>query len=158
MTAVTRFAHRYHATYGYAVYWDAVTITWHTNFAVKLHAVIRCGRRDRYCPLYHADSFTAAYAPRKGLRTLFIGDARFRSAPDASWGRPVARERIGRLTLYAYPYDIANRFPRPRPGQIHEVITGQVPRRSALTGSRPSGGSSVTRASVTPTPTSPARP
>ncbi len=32
MAAVDRFAHRYHVHYGYAVYWDAVTITWHTHF------------------------------------------------------------------------------------------------------------------------------
>jgi hypothetical protein len=125
MVAVARFAHRHRASYGYAVYWDAVTITWHTHFAVNLHPVIRCGlTSDRYCPLYHADSFTAAYIPRRGLRTLFIADKRFRSAPPASWGRPVARERIGRLTLYAYPYDIADHFPKPRPGQIQRVITG----------------------------------
>jgi hypothetical protein len=128
VSAVARFARRYHASYGYAVYWDAVTITWHTNFAVNLHPVIRCGRRprDRYCPLYHADSFTAAYIPRRGLRTLFVADQRFRSAPAASWGRPVASERIGRLTLYAYAYDIAERFPKPRPGEIQRVISGSA--------------------------------
>jgi hypothetical protein len=125
MVAVARFAHRYDARYGYAVYWDAVTITWHTHFAVNLHPVIRCGRpRGRYCPLYHADSFTAAYVPRTGLRTLFIGDSRFRSAPAPAWGKPVGSERIGRLTLYAYSYDIADRFPKPRPGEIRHVITG----------------------------------
>jgi hypothetical protein len=131
MTAVVRFADRYHATYGYAAYWDAVTITWHTRFRVKLHSVTRCGPGgSRYCPLYHADSFTAAYIPRRGLHTLFIADARLRSAPVASWGKPIARERVGRLTLYAYPYDIADRFPPPRPGEIREVITGQVPPRA----------------------------
>ena len=127
MTVLTRFAHRYHASYGYAVYWDAVTITWHTNFAVDLHPVIRCTWWPiRYCPLYHADSFTAAYAPRRGLRTLFIADGRYHSAPAASWGRPIAHERVGRLTLYAYPYDIANRFRKPAPGQIQRVISGQA--------------------------------
>ncbi len=127
ITAVTRFAHRYHATDGYAVYWDAVTITWHTRFAVDLHPVIRCGPwpPERYCPVYHADSFTAAYIPRTGIRTLFIGDSRFRSLPPASWGKPIASERIGRLTLYAYPYDIANRFPKPPPWRLRQVITGQ---------------------------------
>jgi hypothetical protein len=131
VTVVTRFAQRYHVSYGYAGYWDAVTVTWHSHFAVKLHPVIRCGRhRDQYCPLYHADSFTAAYKPRRGLRTLFVTDKRFRDlAPPPSWGRPVASERIGRLTLYAYDYDVANRFPKPRPGEIREVITGQVPSR-----------------------------
>ena len=53
MAGVTRFAHRYHASDGYAIYWDAVTITWHTNFAVKLHPVVRCGASaNRYCPLF----------------------------------------------------------------------------------------------------------
>ncbi len=127
MVAVARFARRYHASYGYAIYWDAVTIGWHTNFAVNLHPVVRCGRlRERYCPAYHADSFTAAYIPRKGLRTLFIADTRFHANPPASWGRPVAIERIGRLTLYAYPYDIARHFSKPPPGEIHRVITGGV--------------------------------
>lgn len=125
IAAVTRFAHRYHATDGYAVYWDAVTITWHTQFAVDLHPVKRCGLfGDSYCPLYHADSFTAAYLPRAGLRTLFIADARFGSAPAASWGRPLATEHIGRLTLYAYRYDIADRFPKPPATEIRRVISG----------------------------------
>ncbi len=127
MVAMARFARRYHVRDGYSVYWDAVTISWHTHFAVNLHPVVRCGGTyDQYCPSYHADSFTAAFIPRKGLRTLFVADTRFLSAPPASWGRPIASERIGRLTLYAYPYDIANRFPKARPGQIRAVITGQV--------------------------------
>jgi hypothetical protein len=136
ITAVDRFADRYRATYGYAIYWDAVTLTWHTRFAVNLHPVIRCGHpRTKYCPLYHADSFTAAYLPRRGLRTLFVEDARYHSAPLASWGKWIARERVGRLTLYAYRYDIANRFPKPWTGEIQAVISGRVrplPRRSTL--------------------------
>jgi hypothetical protein len=127
MAAVTRFAHRYDASYGYAVYWDAVTITWHTNFAVDLHPVFRCGQlRERVCPAYHADSFTAAYIPRRGLRTLFIADSRFHSTPPAAWGRPIAREHVGRLTLYAYPYDIASRLSKPPPGEVRRVINGSV--------------------------------
>ena len=126
LSVVTRFAHRHHATDGYAVYWDAVTITWHTKFAVRLHPVIRCGppHRYTYCPLYHADSFTDSYVPRRGLRTLFIRDSRFRSKPPASWGKPIASQRVGRLTVYAYRYDIAQHFPKPRPGQIRRLITG----------------------------------
>lgn len=130
MPAVTAFAHRYHATYGYAFYWDAVELTWHTHFEVQLHSVTRCGWHNRaYCPLYHADSFTAAYKPRRHLRTLFVSDVRFpRSTPLPSWGAPLAVEQVGRLTLYVYPYDVANRFAPPRPGQIRDVITGQKPR------------------------------
>jgi hypothetical protein len=126
MTALTRFAHRYHVTSGYASYWDAVTITWHTRFAVNLHPAIHCGR-EMYCPLYHADSFTAAYTPRRGLRTLWVADARDHSAPLKSWGRPLAVERVGRLMLYAYRYDVANQFRQPRPGQIQRIITGRTP-------------------------------
>jgi hypothetical protein len=127
MAAVTRFAHRYDVSYGYAVYWDAVTITWHTKFAVDLHPVFRCGQlRERFCPAYHADSFTAAYIPRRGLRTLFIADSRFHSTPPVAWGRPIAREHIGRLTLYAYPYDIASRLSKPPPGEVRRVITGSA--------------------------------
>jgi len=136
LVAIDSFAHRYHATSGYAIYWDAVTITWHTNFAVKLYPVKRCGRYEgRYCPLYHADSFTAAYIPRRHLRTLFIFDGRFGYAPVASLGSPTASEQVGRLTLYVYPYDIANRLLR-RPGEIREVITGQAPAAVASASSR----------------------
>jgi hypothetical protein len=136
LAAIDSFAHRYRATYGYGIYWDAVTITWHTNFAVKIYPVKRCGRHEgRYCPLYHADSFTAAYIPRRHLRTLFIFDGRFGYAPVASLGLPIAGEQVGRLTLYAYPYDIASRLLR-RPGAIHEVITGQAPAPVASASSR----------------------
>lgn len=137
MGAIDSFAHRYHATYGYAIYWDAVTITWHTNFGVKLYPVKRCGRHgDRYCPLYHSDSFTAAYIPRRRRRTLFIFDGRSGPATVASLGRPIASERVGRLTLHAYPYDIADRLRRPFPGEIREVITGQAPAAVARASSR----------------------
>lgn len=125
MTAIERFAHRHHATYGYGLYWDAVMVTWHTNFAVNVHPVTHClWDKHRYCPLYHADSFTAAYIPRRGLRTLFIADRLLKSKPVAAWGRPLATERLGRLTLYAYPYDIANRFPRTSRWAIRRVISG----------------------------------
>lgn len=125
ISAVTRFARRYHVRYGYAAYWDAVTVTWHTHFSVHLYPVTRCGRlRERYRPLYHSDSFTAAYIPRRGLRTLFVADGRLGTAPSPAWGRPLATEATGRLVLYAYRYDIAEHFPRPRPGQIQRVIAG----------------------------------
>lgn len=131
IATVMRFAHRYHATYGYAEYWDAVNITWHTRFGVRLYPVRHCGPGGAdYCPLYHADSFTAAYGPRHGLRTLYVRDGRFASKPALSWGAPLASERVGRLTLFAYPYDIANRFPKPWAGEIEAVITGHArPRR-----------------------------
>lgn len=138
IATVMRFAHRYHASYGYAEYWDAVNITWHTRFAVRLYPVRHCGPGGAdYCPLYHADSFTAAYRPRSGLRTLYVRDGRFASKPARSWGRPLARERVGRLTLFAYGYDIANRFPKPWTGELQAVITGHVRPRPQRPAPRP---------------------
>jgi hypothetical protein len=147
IATVIRFAHRHDATYGYAVYWDAVAITWHTGFAVRLYPVRHCSPAgDRYCPLYHADSFTAAYAPGRVGRSLFIADARFGSAPAPSWGRPIASERVGRLALYAYDYDIADRFPKPRPGEIQQLITGN-PAPAAISAQRSPISSTARKAS-----------
>lgn len=136
MAAITRFAHRHHATFGFANYWDAVEISWNTRLAVNLHPVIHCGQRHGlYCSFYHADAFTAAYIPRRGLRTLFVADTRYQPTQVKSWGRPLATERVGRLTLYAYPDDIARRFPAPRPGEIQSVITGRkLPNQVGPTG------------------------
>lgn len=125
MTALERFAQRYHVSDGYAVYWDAATITWHTDFQVNLHVVVRCGPTlASYCPSYHSDSFTAAYIPKPGLRTMFVADRRYRSSPDPAWGKPLASRRIGRLTAYVYGYDLAYRFPKPARGELERVITG----------------------------------
>lgn len=122
---VERFAEREHATFGYAAYYDAMTLSWFTGFHLQLHEVRHCGPfKTHYCPEYQV-AFTSADLPRPGIRTLFIADpfTRFYT-PDPRWGKPLASKQIGRLTVYVYSYDIASRFPKRSAAEIQQVITG----------------------------------
>jgi len=59
------------------------------------------------------------YRPRPGIRSLLIVDSLGTSfngilAADPALGAPVARRRIGPLSVLVYPYDIASRIGPPR--------------------------------------------
>jgi hypothetical protein len=100
-----------HVRVGYAGYWDAAPITWANHFRAPLYPVSVCDRGARLCP-FDLHVISSWYAPRPGTRSFLLTDPRLPlvRAPTPGLGRPVAVYRIGRLTMYVYPYDIAGRF------------------------------------------------
>jgi len=109
--ALARFARSEHVTYGYADYWDAVTLTWQTDFKTDIFPVAGCAAPPSPLCQFPAIELSSWYTPRPHVRSLLILDPLF---PDvsrpAALGPPLASTTIGRLRVYVYPYDIASRI------------------------------------------------
>ena len=105
---IARIAAREHISVGYAGYWDAAPATWATGFRVQVYPVAVCDQRKRLCraDLHFINSW---YSPRTHAGSFLLTDP----ALDSVWtrppdlGRPKAVYRLGRLTMYIYPYDLA---------------------------------------------------
>jgi len=109
--ALARFARSEHARYGYADYWDAVTLTWQTDFKTEIIPVADCGEPPSPLCEVHAVELSSWYTPRSHVRSLLILDPLFPEVTrPAALGPPVASTTIGRLRVYVYPYDIASRI------------------------------------------------
>ena len=106
---LARIAHREHLTTGYAGYWDAAPITWATHFQVRVYPIFACG--TGLCP-FSIHYISSWYTPRAGIHTFLVSDPTqpVAAPPVPSLGKPIAVHRIGELTMYVYPYDIASRF------------------------------------------------
>lgn len=106
---------------GYASYWDAMPLTWHAgeDAALRVYPVVECAPEHALCPLsFHRIS--SWYRPRGAVRTFLVMDPELRLEPltgvDARLGRPESVDRVGRLTVYTFPYDIAARMGGVRAG------------------------------------------
>jgi hypothetical protein len=95
--------------YGYSGYWDAAPLTWQTKTTINVYPVLPCGAT--LCPFYF-HQISSWYTPRPGIRTFLVSDPTQSGNPGlpVSLGQPTQTVRIGRLTVYVYPYDIASKF------------------------------------------------
>jgi len=100
-----------HAPVGYAGYWDAAPITWADHFRTRVYPVSVCDRGAHLCP-FDLHVISSWYTPRPGTRSFLLTDPRLPlvPAPTPGLGRPLAVYHVGRLTMYVYRYDIADRF------------------------------------------------
>ena len=114
-TQLERFAAREHLTIGYAGYWDASPLTWELDARLRVYPVIQCGAK--LCPFpYH--KISTWYLPRPLARTFFLVDSRLISehaygaitTVPSSWGPPAQVAHIGQLTVYVYPYNLAEKL------------------------------------------------
>jgi hypothetical protein len=100
-----------HVQIGYAGYWDAAPITWGSHFRVQVYPVSICDRGAHLCQfdLHYISSW---YTPRPGVRSFLLTDRRLRlvPAPTPDLGRPSATYRVGQITMYVYPYDVAQKL------------------------------------------------
>jgi len=109
---VARIAARDHLSVGYAGYWDAAPMTWATGFRVQVYPVAVCDRNTRLCrfDLHYISSW---YSPRPGTGSFLLTDDRSSQSvtmPTPDLGRPTAVYRIGPISMYTYPYDLAARI------------------------------------------------
>jgi hypothetical protein len=108
---VARIAAREHVHVGYAGYWDAAPITWATAFRVRVYPVAVCDQRKHLCR-FDLHFISSWYWPRPHTRSFLLTDPSLQNVwtrtPDL--GHPVAAYRIGRITMYVYPYDLAARI------------------------------------------------
>jgi hypothetical protein len=115
---IARFVREQHLDHGYAGYWVAATLTWESKAVARTYPVYECvPPAHTLCPfkLHRIDSW---YRPRGGVRTFLVLDALNTdpaiAPPDpALFGRPIAAEKVGTLTVLAYPYDVAEKITGP---------------------------------------------
>jgi hypothetical protein len=110
--AVASIAAREHLTRGYAGYWDAAPITWASHLRVDVYPVFLCPAG--LCQFY-LHTIAGWYRPHPGQRTFLLTDPTqlFLQSLPPGLGKPSATYRIGQVTMYVYPYDIASRISPP---------------------------------------------
>ena len=108
---VAAIAAAHHLGVGYAGYWDAAPITWASDFRARVYPVSVCDQGAHLCP-FDLHFISSWYTPRAASGSFLLADPRLAlvPAPTPDLGRPDAVYRVGRLTMYVYPYDIASRF------------------------------------------------
>ena len=108
---IARIAAREHVSVGYAGYWDAAPVTWATGFHVQVYPVSVCDQRRHLCR-FDLHFISSWYRPRVHTRSFLLTDPAFANVwtrtPDL--GRPSSVYRLGRVTMYVYPYDLARRI------------------------------------------------
>lgn len=109
---VASIAAREHLSHGYAGYWDAAPITWASHLRVHVYPVMQCPAG--VCQFY-LHTIAAWYRPHPGERSFLLTDPTqlyMQSLPPVL-GRPSASYRIGQVTMWVYPYDVASRIAPP---------------------------------------------
>jgi hypothetical protein len=108
---IERIATRDHLTVGYAGYWDAAPVTWATGFHVKVYPVSVCDQRKHLCR-FDLHFISSWYWPRAHAGSFLLTDPALSNVwiRPSDLGRPTAVYRVGRLTMYVYPYDLAARI------------------------------------------------
>ncbi len=104
----------HHLTYGYAGYWDAAPITWFTHLRIRVYPVSVCDQGRHLCP-FDLHVISSWYTPRPTIRSFLLTDRDqpLIPKPTSDLGRPGAVYRVGRFTMYVYPYDLAARIVAP---------------------------------------------
>jgi hypothetical protein len=107
--AVASIAAREHLSHGYAGYWDATPITWASHLRVHVYPVLQCPAG--VCQFY-LHTIAAWYRPHPGERSFLLTDPTQLYMPSLPpvLGRPSVSYRIGQVTMWVYPYDIASRI------------------------------------------------
>jgi len=108
---IAQIAAREHLSVGYAGYWDAAPITWATGFRVQVYPVSVCDQRKHLCR-FDLHFISSWYSPRAHTGSFLLTDHELANVwtrtPDL--GRPRSVYRLGRVTMYVYPYDLAQRI------------------------------------------------
>lgn len=108
---VWRLALSNHLQFGYSGYWDAAPITWSSRFRVRVFPVSICVENAHLCP-FDLHTISSWYDPHPGVRSFLLTDSAIPLVPSPTpdLGRPSAVYRVGNLTMYVYPYDLATRI------------------------------------------------
>jgi len=108
---VWRLAVADHLQSGYSGYWDAAPITWASRFRVRVYPVSVCAQNAHLCP-FDLHTISSWYTPHPGVRSFLLTDSAIPLVPSPTpdLGRPSAVYRVGNLTMYVYPYDLAARI------------------------------------------------
>jgi hypothetical protein len=108
---VASVAAAHHLKYGYAGYWDASPITWATHLRVQVYPVSVCAQNAHLCR-FDLHFISSWYTPRPGIQSFLLIDPAqpLVRGPTPDLGPPAAVYHVGRIVMYAYPYDLATRI------------------------------------------------
>jgi hypothetical protein len=111
---ITEIAEANHVTVGYAGYQQASALTWNTDGRVTVRPLMECQNPAGadICPFYMS-SVPSWYVPQQRHTFLLVDSENIwiYSLP-AGLGKPLAAYRLGPMSMYIYPYDIASRLGR----------------------------------------------
>jgi hypothetical protein len=111
---VVDIAKKERAPYGYADYWDASSLTWSTDLAVRVRPVVQCALpQSRAMCVFWFNVNSAWYRPRPARSFVLRNSSSsgLSREPPSTFGPPRATYELGDgFTLYVYPYDVASRL------------------------------------------------
>ncbi len=111
---VVDIAQKERATYGYADYWDAASLTWSTHLAVKVQPVSQCRLPESRALCAYTFNVISSWFESRSPRSFVLRDSgsiAMQDEPPKTLGPPSAVHRIDdAFTMYVYPYDIASRL------------------------------------------------
>ena len=103
------------ATRGYAGYWNAGPLRWHTGATVLPVANCETPSGKGFCSTRFA-LLPSLLHPSAGAKSFVVIDPVYPGAPTteylSAFGRPDETRQIGAVSLVIYPYDIGTRFGR----------------------------------------------
>lgn len=104
---VSAFGRAHGATKGFASFWDAIPITWHTRFATELYPLWVCPDDAEMNCRFYEHGLSSWYDARPGP-TLLVIDSALPIQPllDPDFGQPVATATFGTLTAYVFDHDL----------------------------------------------------
>lgn len=103
---------------GYSAYWNSHSLTYHTDFSVRVLPVFRCigGPERNLCPFW-INSRSTWYEPSPGQRSFIIAGRSLGETLDppsrAIFGPPEAVQSFGDIDVFVFPYDVASRIRDP---------------------------------------------
>jgi hypothetical protein len=108
------YARAEHVRYGYGGYWDAIELSWGTQFQLPVFPVVECNGTGPSLCSFATVRISSWYKTPASVRTMLIVNAG-QNAPavtgvDPGLGAPVATTTIGNLGVYVFPYNIATKF------------------------------------------------
>jgi hypothetical protein len=108
---IVEIAQQEGVTKGYADYWDAYSLTWHTDMALRVQAVQQCRLPDlTLCP-FGVNLNTSWYDAQPGKSFLLQdkGSLSMQQGPPTSLGAPESVHQLGSgFTMYIYPFDLTS--------------------------------------------------
>jgi hypothetical protein len=111
---VVDIAEKERATYGYADYWDAASLTWSTHLAVRVQPVSQCRLPASRALCAYTFNVISSWFESRSPRSFVLrnsGSIAMQEEPPETLGPPSAVHMIDEaFTMYIYPYDVASRL------------------------------------------------
>jgi hypothetical protein len=102
------------ASYGYADYWDASSLTWNTDLAVRVQPVSQCRLPESRALCAYTFNLISSWFDSGSSKSFVLrnsGSIAMQEEPPETLGPPSAIHRIDDVfTIYVYPYDVASRL------------------------------------------------